>query len=631
MGNTFGLGRIILFMAIIICVVMIVFLNVSINSPLLLGVGALGVGAIAIMNLKGKKLPTSTLHGSAAWATKKDMKKLLVPAGSPPAPGALILGPAPKKFGRNLRLDLPFELMLRHVALLGATGTGKGRGFFLWQLANFHGSFVYIDPKGEGWDHSSKYREKAFRYAPRDPDNSACFNWIPLCANEAAFCLNLAKAVVTNSASAVGKDDFWVKTGSFFLASVFAHASTFDTPTPAAAYDFISPYAPADGQMPERVGEQILAMLIKSSNSIARDYAMNLSTAAKPELIGSIIIGVISNLTWLKDEKIRRFTSASIKPPDFTIMREKQTGVYWVLAENDVSILSPLSSLFFTLLLDQLKSDDTNKRKKASNVPSTADNTTSKPASFISKAIDKFSAVMKKEVKKPHMPTNGLPICLLLDEVANIGKIADLETETAILRGRNIGVVLGLQSIPQLELVNTKAAAQVIYDNCNTKIVLAGLDIKSAQAISARLGVQTIVQEVESKTKRGGFFGEETITTQLRESARPLLTPDEVSCIGEFEQLVIVANLPGIKTDRFWYKTPPDFRTVKPLGEALTITRNILESEDPEKTRQKLDRFLKAQNKAEQKASPGNSSGADAAWQAKGKAKSKTKNIELIN
>lgn len=585
MTNDFAVKDFTLFLTAGTAILMVAFLNVSFNSPIFLGVAGAGILATIILTITGKKKLTSTLHGSAGWATKQDLKKLLVPVNQPPAPGSLILGPAPKEIGGNYRLDLPLDLMLRHVALLGATGTGKGRGFFLWQLANFKGSFVYVDPKGEGWTHSSAYREQAFRYAPRDPNNSSCFNWIPLCSTDAAFCLNLATAIVSNSDSAKS-GDFWVKTGSFFLASVFAHASTFDTPTPAAAYDFMSPSAPIDGQMPERVGEQILNLLLKSPNDIARAYAMNLCVAADPKLIGSIMIGVIANLIWLKDENVRRFTSASFIPPDFTTMVEKETGVYWVLSEKDVITLKPLSSLFFTVLFNQLKDYDEGLKKAGRSM---------------------------KDV--------SLPICFFLDEVANIGKINALETETAILRGRNIGLVLGIQSIAQLELVYGKAAGQVIYENCNTKLVLAGVGIESAKPISARLGVQTIVEEVQSRSKRGGWFGEETITTQMRETARPLLVPDEVCCIGEREQIAIVANLPGVKTDRYWYTQAPATREANKLGPTLTMPPHILEGDDPETNRRKAENLVKGQTQGKKGSAPATPSSAEAARQAKGKAK----------
>jgi type IV secretory pathway TraG/TraD family ATPase VirD4 len=266
-------------------------------------------------------LPQSDLHGSAKWATAKDLVAFIADGKTKPKQGALILGPAP--FNENKRVDLPKDLMLRHTMVLGPSGVGKGRGFFLWQLPSFDGSFVYADPKGEGWRISSGYRKYSRRYAPREPDNSFCFNWIPLCATDGHVCLSLAKALILSSGGSTSAEaEFWIETGSYFLAAVFAHTSTFDCPTPAAAYDLVTTIK----------GENLTEVLLNSPNPIARQYA-TLFSAAEPKLRGNIMIGATAKLIWLADEKVRRFTSASVEPPDFGELRRKNVAVYWVLSE----------------------------------------------------------------------------------------------------------------------------------------------------------------------------------------------------------------------------------------------------------------------------------------------------------
>ena len=363
----------------------------SLTSPIFLAVSAGAVGLILFLFVISRSgVPNSELHGSARWASTEDLVKkgLLVDNTAHPIAGSLILGPAPNN--PTKRLDLPLDLTLRHLLILGSTGSGKGRGFFLWQLPNFNGSFVYCDPKGEGWQLASGYRKHSWRFAPRQPDNSSCFNWIPLCGNDPHLCLTLAQAIIMSSGGSSSPEaQFWVDAGSQYLAALFAHTSTFDTPTPAAAYDFATTYT----------GEVLLEQLLKSTNPIARQYA-TLFSAADSKLRGNVMIGANAKLIWLADEKVRRFTSASLEPPDFGLLRKKKIGVYWVLSEKDVTLLKPLSTLFFTLILYQLKEAE-----------------------------------------------GKVPICLLLDELANIGRVPNLEVEITILRGRGIGLALGVQSL----------------------------------------------------------------------------------------------------------------------------------------------------------------------------------------
>ncbi len=495
-------------------IALLVGLNLSPKDPkFLVPLAVSTVIVIGLLYNSRNVLPESDLHGSAKWASNPDLKPFLKNLKDKPESGALILGPAPHSI-KNKRVDLPRDFMFRHTMVLGPSGVGKGRGFFLWQLPNFNGSFVYADPKGEGWRISSGYRQHSWRFAPREPDNSMCFNWIPLCGEDGHLCLSLAQAVIMSSGGASGADSqFWIDTGSFFLAAVFAHTSTFKHPTPAAAYDLVTAIK----------GDDLTNTLLESPNLIARQYA-TLFSAADAKLRGNIMIGATAKLVWLSDDKVRRFTSASVKPPDFGELRKKNIGVYWVLSEQDVAVLKPLSTLFFTLVLNQIKQGDAE-----------------------------------------------IPVCLLLDEVANIGRIPNLEVEISVIRGRKIGLVLGLQSLAQLDNVYGASAGKIIADNCNSKIVLSGLDFQSADYLSKTLGKTTISEVSVSKSKQGGIFGKEQTSEQVVKTARDLMTPDEVRRLGEYDQIIIIANKLPILSSRFWFTN--DGKSAKPhkLGEALTV------------------------------------------------------------
>src|SRR5579883_3246315 len=93
--------------------------------------------------------PRVTTHGSAAWARRASVRGLLrlrfrgVPAGG------LFVG----YFSRWKAIILPPNLAKLHVLIIGGSGTGKTRGFFMPNTAYAEGSFVATDPKGELWEH----------------------------------------------------------------------------------------------------------------------------------------------------------------------------------------------------------------------------------------------------------------------------------------------------------------------------------------------------------------------------------------------------------------------------------------------------------------------------------------------
>ncbi len=437
---------------------------------------------------------TDDKHGSASFAKRRDVKELLRPAGECLKLGELQLAPM-ESFIRNETLHLPRQEAVKHLLLCGGSGSGKSRSFFLPNCAAHVGSYIATDPKSELWRHTSNFGD-SLRFAPRDPDGSFAFNWIPLCS-DAATAQICARALVSASGN-TSNETFWDDSAASLIAAIFAHASTFDKPTPANAYDFYNFYNDVD-----------LATILRCSPSMAAQQLSKGFSIAPPNTRGGIIATADTKLNFLADEKIRRFTSTTKEGTDLSALREKPIRIFWCLAENDVEQLKGLSCLFFTLALFQIKSKD------------------------------------------------GIPVTLFLDEVANIGKIPKLETEIAILRGRDISVVLGLQSFSQLSKIYGRDAAQVIVDNCATKIFLAGADIETAEMVSKSLGERTIIETLEDGRQ---------VKTQRR-----LLFPDEIRQIPKNEQLIITSNKKPMKTKRFFYTEPENILKMPALPERTPV------------------------------------------------------------
>jgi len=101
---------------------------------------------------------------------------------------------------------------------------------------------------------------------------------------------------------------------------------------------------------------ELVDVLRGSPSSSARAFANTLGEM-KPEVQAGVVLSVADKLCFLDDPVIRRFTSASLTPPNFAELIEdaaRPIGVYWILHERDVSALQPLTNMFFTLLLEHL-------------------------------------------------------------------------------------------------------------------------------------------------------------------------------------------------------------------------------------------------------------------------------------
>ncbi len=447
-------------------------------------------------------VPSPVQHGSAGWQAAPG--SWTTGQGSELSPGSFYVG---LQGGRDVALP-PLEAA-RHGVVVGGSGTGKSRGYFLPNAArNFGASLVCTDPKSELWRLTSGLRKGAVRFAPTDPAASACFNWIPLCADAATA--ELCARALVESGNTQGTEQAWLDTEAAFLAGVFAHASTLTHPTPLSAYRLFT------RQPVDLLIEQLLA----SPSDAAREQGMVFSQTQE-RMRGSIVPVVAARLQFMRDDAVARFTSASLLPPDFSLLRKTPSALYWCLREHDVVRLRPLTSLFFSLLLERLAGGDVDGK--------------------------------------------GVPVLMLLDEFANVGVIPGFETTIALARGRGVSLWLGLQSLSQLESRYGKADAQTILANCGTKIALSGLDVDSAEYFSRSLGDGTAQVD---KTSRHGLLNA-SYSHSTAENSRRLLTADEVRRIGADEAIVLVGNQRPMRLGKAFYDQPGKEARQGQLGGAL--------------------------------------------------------------
>jgi type IV secretory pathway TraG/TraD family ATPase VirD4 len=465
------------------------------------GVAVMFIGGLMTLSGNGSA-DKGGLHGSARFAEKKDFKEFEKPIET----GAFILAPAHPD-GKHGKIALPRSLSLMHGLILGGSGTGKSRGFFMPNCAEVENtSLVVTDPKSELWKFTSGYHNKALKFAPTEPEASQCFNWIPLC-NDARMSELCARALMT-AGSTSNTDQFWIDAETAFLSAIFAHTATTKYPTPLTAYRLFTRQKP----------EELMQQLLHSPSYVAREQAI-VFEQTDARIKGAIVPAIASRLQFMRDPSLQLFTSASLEAPSFGQLRRTPTAVYWCLREQDIARLRPLTSLFFTVLLEQIAGEE----------------------------------VLEDE--------NAVPITAMLDEFANIGKIPDFETTISLARGRGIALWLGVQSLSQLKQTYGEHAAQTIMSNCATKVALHGLDYQTAEYVSKTLGEKT-VSDSNSSFNFGG--GGASIGRSGTKQRRQLLTPDEVTRIEENEAIARTSNKYPMRLYKGYYDAPPKTYPVTP-------------------------------------------------------------------
>lgn len=124
------------------------------------------------------------------------------------------------------------------------------------------------------------------------------------------------------------------------------------------------------------------------------------------------------------------------------------------------------------------------------------------------------------------------PVWLLMDELANVGEIPGLLDALSTLTGAGVSTVLGLQAIRQLNDTYGPDKASAIVDTAHCYLAFPGLGHDSAEWVSDRLGMTTVITHV----RQTAASGQPTFSPQTFQ--RKVLLADEVTTINRGRLIV---------------------------------------------------------------------------------------------
>jgi type IV secretion system protein VirD4 len=119
-----------------------------------------------------------------------------------------------------------------------------------------------------------------------------------------------------------------------------------------------------------------------------------------------------------------------------------------------------------------------------------------------------------------------VPVRVFLDEFRQFGYLPGFSESLPTLRERGISVLLGVQTLSQIEEVYGRAEARTLLGNTETKLLFRAGDLETARMISGWLG-RTTVPAVSVTTR-----GRERSTT-VHPYVRPLMPPEELTRIPD--------------------------------------------------------------------------------------------------
>lgn len=468
--------------------------------------------------LSKQKLKNNNEHGSARWATVKEIKKNF----RKEKVDNIQESGFPVYFSKNNKI-VWFDMNTPHYIFLGSTGSGKSATAVIPECsfiatAKKKKSVFITDPKGEIFSTTSQmFQDEGYKVLTLDFRNPSLSNHlnilepiikeyeeftnneklVKLSDNEnnkmkyqnnaiehLAECNQLINSVSTMiMADNTAKEAFWNNSASDLLYGLIAL--------------FLEDYA--DGKIKR---EQItLSSIKKFQNSSMANKNLKVliryverkpyGLKSKDKLIPIITTSenTYKSITSIFNERMTLFDDINVENItstsdfDFDILGKTPTVLYCCVPDETkiyYSLISIIVSLIYKRLV-LLCNNETSKR----------------------------------------LPCE---LVFLLDEFANTPPLSDIETMVSVARSRGMNFQFFLQSFAQLDNLYGKEVSQIIQDNCGLAYLKTNTQ-ETAEAISKRLGNKTI--ETNSLNYSMNFFNSSgSKGTNL--IARNLMTADEV-------------------------------------------------------------------------------------------------------
>ena len=484
---------------------------------------------IAFYNMGGRKnTRQGEEHGSAAWAKPGDIKPFTSknPAERLQLTATEALALDTHKTRRNL-----------NVAVFGASGTGKTRGYVLPNLDTIESmSFACTDPKGEIYrmmrgpleNRGVKVRtfnlvdlRESFRFNPlsyfsdTDPETSVA---------------QLTECIIANTTGKESRGDgFWERAERALLTALIAYIWA----------------TKPDPNLPDVVD---LHKEMEGSEDSPDDVTSD--TDLKMEAARGIIKEWQENPAAFADDD-----AAVMKMLDFATRQYRvyQQGPAETRLSVIISLGVRLSPLDMHDVRDVLSADDIALDRIGTEPTALFLQIPDYHAAFRFLAAMFWQSLFEKNIYiADHTPGGALPVPVhcFLDEFANIGKIPGFEIIMATIRSRGISASVIVQAFAQGKSV-WRDDWETIVGNCDSILFLGGRDAQTTEWLSKQLGDETITMDEYSQSY--GVTGSRT--KAQRTLKRALLTPDEIGRMSNDEAILLIRGLRPFRSRKATIRT----------------------------------------------------------------------------
>ena len=445
-------------------------LPIALNNPfpsfhpldLLIGI-LCGAGLRLAVYLKGKnakKYRHNVEYGSARWGTAKDIEPFIAPKFE----DNVILTKTERLMMSN-RPKNPANARNKNVLIIGGSGSGKTRFWLKPNLLQMHSSYVVTDPKGsiviECGNALLKHGYTIKIFNTINFKKSMHYNPFAYIHSEKDILKLVTTLIANTKGDGKAGDEFWTKAETLLYCALIGYIH-YEAPVEEQNFSTLIEFLNAmevredDEEFQNPVDLMFEALEKKKPNHFAvRQYKKYKLAAGKTAK--SILISCGARLAPFDIQEVRDVTAYDELQLD--TLGDKKTALFLIMSDTDATF-NFLISMIYTQLFNLL----------------------------CEKADDVYGGRLPVHVR------------CLIDEMANIGQIPNLEKLVATIRSREISACLVLQAQSQLKAIY-KDNADTIIGNMDSRIFLGGSEPTTLKELNQALGKETIDTYNTSNTR----------------------------------------------------------------------------------------------------------------------------------
>ncbi|HWZ59046.1 MAG TPA: type IV secretory system conjugative DNA transfer family protein [Gemmatimonadaceae bacterium] len=460
----------------------------------------------ALIAVPSARRAVSGSHGTAMWGEPWELVRV----------DGVLLGRAPGRGGRGALLR---ENGDGHLLSLAPSRAGKGIGVVVPNLLSYPGSIVVTDPKGENYAVSAQWREETFDQdvVGLDPfglaDGTGAYNPLdiidlstPDAYDDAAMLADML--IVTEGRG--NESVFWTLEARALLTGLILHVA-------------------ASEQGPTRTLAKVRAHLTAGPESFAALMQVMATSTAAWGLVATEAQRVLQ-----KDATQLAGVLASAQSQTHFLGSPRMASVMQRSSFTWESLKTERVTVYVIVPPDRLPTYRRWVRLM-------------------------LACALRGVTREPGRP--DVPALFLLDEFAQLGRMAPVETAVRLAAGYGVRLWLFVQDLASLR--------ELYPDSWETFVANAGVfqafgvnDKQTAEYLSALTGEGTIRVVSDSRSSgvtRGRSGGSQHGSGETySERGRRLLTPDEVRRLGRGEQLLFLRYRPPYRVRLLDYRVEPE-------------------------------------------------------------------------